>query len=159
MIDVLRSYLLVASGVGQLTRRKAVEVAQQLVAANPVAERLPASPEAVRAQVSALADELLDVGRQQRTLLTELVRAEVEAVVTRLGLTAAERTEELQAELAAARARVHDLERELASRPAAAPVPAPAEPAPAEPAAAAPRKAATRRPAAKKAAQPPAGPS
>lgn len=125
VIDVLKSYLLVVSGVGQLTRLKAVDVAQQLLAAVPASDRLGEGPDTVRTQVAALAEELLDVGRQQRAMLTELVRTEVETVVARLGLTgestpepddqAGLRISVLEAELVASQVRVRELERELAT--------------------------------------------
>ena len=115
MIDVLKGYLQVASGVTQVTRQKAMVVARQVLEGSPVAGVLPAVGQAdqLSQQVSALADELLEVGRQNRAVLVDLVRAEIETVVTRLGLAG---TAELESALAASRARVVELERELTRR-------------------------------------------
>ena len=115
MIDAVRGYLQLASGLSQVTRQKAMEVARQLLAATPATEVGTAASvgaQALTGQVSALADELLATGRQNRKQLHELVRSEVEAVVTRLG---ADRHPELEAALAASRARVLELEGQLAA--------------------------------------------
>ena len=114
MIDMLKAYLQVANGVGELTRQRALEVARQALAASPAAVVLPAATAGVdglTAQVSALADDLLAAGRANRELLRQLVRAEVETVVTRLGLGG---QADLQAQLAASRERVRELEGTLA---------------------------------------------
>ena len=106
MIDMLKAYLQVANGVGELTRQRALEVARQALAASPAAVVLPvatAGVDGLTAQVSALADDLLAAGRANRELLRQLVRAEVETVVTRLGLGG---QADLQAQLAASRERV-----------------------------------------------------
>ncbi len=120
MIDMLKGYLQIASGVTQVTRQKALEVARQVVAATPAAGVLPAATagaENLSQQASALADELLTASRQNRAMLLDLVRAEVETVVTRLGLAG---SEELESALASSHARVLELEHELAARDAAA---------------------------------------
>ena len=114
MIDMLKAYLQVANGVGELTRQRALEVARQALAASPAAVVLPvatAGVDGLTAQVSALADDLLAAGRANRELLRQLVRAEVETVVTRLGLGG---QADLQAQLAASRERVRELEGTLA---------------------------------------------
>ena len=114
MIDVLKAYLQIASGVGEVTRQRALEAARQVLAASPAAAVLPvatAGVDGLTAQVTDLADDLLAAGRQNRELLRQLVRAEVETVVTRLGLGG---QADLQAQLAASRARVRELERAAA---------------------------------------------
>jgi hypothetical protein len=121
VIEMLRSYLHLASGVTQVTRQKALDVARQLVATMPPVGTVPgggANADELARRASALADELVSAGRENRAMLLELVRREVETVVVRLGLAG---TEELEAALASSRARVLDLERELADtrRPAA----------------------------------------
>ncbi|MEO7744903.1 MAG: hypothetical protein ABIV05_01600, partial [Actinomycetota bacterium] len=116
MIEVLKAYLQVASGVGDLTRQRALEAARQALAATPAAAVLPvasAGVDGLAAQASALADELLAAGRQNREMLGQLVRAEVDTVVARLGLDG---RSDLEAELATSRARVRELERNLAAK-------------------------------------------
>ncbi|GAA4353334.1 polyhydroxyalkanoate synthesis protein PhaF [Angustibacter luteus] len=120
MFDAVRGYLQLVSGLSQVSRQRAVEVAKQLLATTPAAEMGGAASmgaQAVSGQVSALADELMATGRQNRQMLRTLVRAEVETVVARLGLAG---NAELEAALAASRARVLELERELAVRDAEA---------------------------------------
>lgn len=115
MIEVLKAYLQVAGGVGDLTRQRALEAARQALAATPASAVLPvasAGVDGLAAQASALADELLAAGRANREMLGHLVRAEVETVVSRLGLDG---RSDLEAELAASRARVRELERNLAA--------------------------------------------
>jgi len=119
VIEVLKAYLQVASGVGELTRQRAVEVARQALAGTPAAMVLPvasAGVEGLTAQASALADELMAASRQNREQLTQLVRAEVDSVLTRLGLGGTGAAE-LEAELAISRARVRELERQVSAAP------------------------------------------
>ena len=161
MIDMLKAYLQVASGVGVLTRQRALEAARQVLAASPAGAVLPvatAGVDGLTAQASALADDLLAAGRQNRDLLRQLVRAEVETVVTRLGLGG---QGVLEAQLAASRARVRELEHTLtqarsgtAPRSTTAKRAATKEPATKEPATkrAATKRAATKEPATKRAA-------
>lgn len=114
MIDVLRAYVQVATGVGELTRQRAVEAARHALASSPAAAVLPvasAGVDGLTAQASALADELLEAGRQNREMLRQLVGSEVESVVARLGVGQGG----AQAELAAARARIRELEAALAA--------------------------------------------
>ena len=118
-MDAVRGYLQLASGLTQVTLQKATEVARQLLAATPagdVGTAASTGAQALSGQVSALADELMSTARQNRDQLRELVRAEVETVVARLGLAG---TAELEAALAASQARVLELERELGRRDAA----------------------------------------
>lgn len=119
MNEVLKAYLQVASGVGELTRQRAVEVARQALAGTPAAMVLPvasAGVEGLTAQASALADELMVASRQNREQLTQLVRAEVDSVLTRLGLGGSGAAA-LEAELATSRARVRELERQVSAGP------------------------------------------
>ena len=110
MIEVLKAYLQVASGVGDLTRQRALEAARQALAAAAVLPVASAGVDGLAAQASALADELLTAGRANREMLSHLVRAEVETVVSRLGLDG---RSDLEAELVTSRARVRELERDL----------------------------------------------
>lgn len=103
--EALRGYLAVASGLGELTRQRAVAVARTLLAQGEATAGLVVEP--VRDQVQGLADELVATGRANRDLLVGLVRVEVERRVAALGLA----TDEQVAELAD---RVARLERQLA---------------------------------------------
>jgi hypothetical protein len=101
--ESVRGYIDLASGLGELTRARALEAAQGLLS-------LPASGIAtgskVASQAGALAEELLVTATANRSNLTELVRSEVAVAVTRLGLVPAQKLEEAQAESTRLRAEV-----------------------------------------------------
>jgi hypothetical protein len=112
VLDGLRGYLQLASGLTDVTRERARAAARSLVAQSEagVGGMLP---DQLRAQVGSVAEDLVATSRANRDLLMGLVRAEVERSVTRLGLVSAE---ELKAAAARARTldrRVEELERAL----------------------------------------------
>jgi len=109
--ESFRGYVQLASGLGELTRARATEAAQGLLSLPGV----EATAGKLTVQVGALAEELLAAATANRDHLTTLVRHEVEAAVTRLGLVAAEKLEESRAEVARLRAEVAALR--SASRP------------------------------------------
>ena len=103
VFESVRGYVELASGLGELSRARALEAAHGLLS-------LPATGVAtgtkVAMQASALADELLSAAAANRANLTALVRTEVDTAVTRLGLVPAQKLEESRAEAAALRAEV-----------------------------------------------------
>lgn len=127
MLDLMKGYLQLAAGLGEMSRRKALGVARELVEGSPVAGMLPgngvAGADAVTAQVTAVADELMAIGRQNRRLVTQLVRTETHAVLASLGIASddgATTTGALERQLRALRQRIDELERELRGRAEAA---------------------------------------
>ena len=105
VIDGLRGYIQLASGLTDVTRDRALAAAKTLLAQGEAGVGVVV-PTPVRAQVGALTDDLLATSRTNRTLLVNLVRAEVERSVARLGLVS-------QQELAAATRRSTSLERRV----------------------------------------------
>jgi polyhydroxyalkanoate synthesis regulator phasin len=106
VLDGLRGYLQLASGLSDVTRERARATAKALVAQGEA--RVGAVvPPSVQAQVSALTDDLLTTSKANRHLLVSLVRTEVERSVARLGLVSAQ-------ELDAAGRRAKGLERRVA---------------------------------------------
>jgi polyhydroxyalkanoate synthesis regulator phasin len=101
--ESVRGYVQLASGLGELTRARATEVAQGLLSSPRVGVA-----KGKAAQVGALAEELMAAATINREHLNALVRSEVDAAVTRLGLVPAAKLEESQAETSR-------LRRELAS--------------------------------------------
>jgi polyhydroxyalkanoate synthesis regulator phasin len=103
--DALKGYLALASGLTEVTRKKATSAAKALVAQG----------EATAGQVSGLADDLLSQSKSNREALTALVRFEVDKALGRVGLASADEVTELTA-------RVRQLEGLLreATKPAAA---------------------------------------
>ena len=100
--ESFRGYVQLASGLGELTRARAMEAAQGLISMPGVS----VATGKFAVQVGALAEELLAAATTNREHLTALVRGEVDAAVTRLGLVPAAKLEEAQAEAARLRAEV-----------------------------------------------------
>jgi polyhydroxyalkanoate synthesis regulator phasin len=117
VMDSLRGYVQLATGLTEVTVSRAREVARQLLAQGLDMDQ--AGNEAKQAarqfqdQVAGLADDLMEQGRANREALVETVNAEVEKVVGRLGFVREE-------ELAALRAHVMRLEAQVARTGSAA---------------------------------------
>src|ERR1700712_1344526 len=86
MLDALKNYLNLASGVTEVTRQRAVAAAKAL----------QASGEATAEQVQNLADDLLVNSRNNRDAILALVRYEVDRALNRLGLATADEVASLQ---------------------------------------------------------------
>jgi len=113
--ESLRGYFQLASGLGELSRARAMEAAQGLLSLPGVG----IATGKVAVQVGTLAEELLAAATTNREHLTTLVRSEVDAAVTRLGLVPAEKLEQSRAETARLRAEVAELRSaSTAKRPA-----------------------------------------
>lgn len=117
--ESVRGYLQLASGLGELTRARATEAAQGLLSLPGVG----VATGKVAVQVGALAEELLAAATTNRENLTALVRNEVDAAVTHLGLVPAEKLKESQADAARLRAEVAELRSAATSKASASPTP------------------------------------
>lgn len=128
ILDDLRSYLQMASGLTEATTGKAREIVSDLMAQglSLTAKAVPA-PE-MMGQVQELAEDLVSTSRENREALLGLIRAEVDRAVGRMGFVRED-------ELAALRRHVQRMEQQLADIRAAAGAPAPAAPAAEEPSA------------------------
>ena len=125
MLEMMKGYVQLAAGLGEMSRRRAMDAARDLLEGTTVTglrNGTGAAPEALAGQVAAVADELLTIGRQNRRLLAQLVRTETEAVLASVGVRP-DRTvargaagERLEDQLRALRDRVDDLERQLRER-------------------------------------------
>jgi hypothetical protein len=112
VLDGLRGYIQLANGLTDVTRARALATARALVAQGEagVGAVVPAP---VRSQVGTITEDLLATSKANRGLLVNLVRAEVERSVARLGLVSAQ---ELQASTRRSRSlerRVEELEQDL----------------------------------------------
>ena len=125
MLDMMKGYLQLAAGLGDMSRRKAMDAARELLEGMPVGGLRGGSgagSDVLAGQVAAVADELMAIGRQNRRLLVQLVRTETEAVLASLGArpdqaaTPGRGSERLDDQLRALRERVDDLERQLRDR-------------------------------------------
>ncbi|MFG1820730.1 polyhydroxyalkanoate synthesis protein PhaF [Kribbella sp. NPDC049174] len=137
VLDALRGYVQLASGLTEVTRQRA-EAAAKALLQQTGADKLTTG---LSTKVSDLADEIVATSKSNRHLLQAIVTNEVEGAVSRLGFVRSE-------EVAALTRRVQTLESELAEARSAAPagdVLAADGPAPAKKAAA--KKAAKKAPA------------
>jgi polyhydroxyalkanoate synthesis regulator phasin len=116
--DAVRAYLGMASGLTEVTRQRALDVAKQLVAQG----------EATAGQTKAIAEELLSTGRTNRDTVVQLVRYEVDRALGRLGLAGNEELESLSARVRHLEGRLRELAEERASSASTAPAPAAAAP-------------------------------
>jgi polyhydroxyalkanoate synthesis regulator phasin len=100
--ESVRSYVQLASGLGELTRAKAMDAAQGLLS-------LPGLDEVTKraVQASALADQLLEGARANQASLVALVQQEVESALRRADVARV-------ADLDAARSALATVSRELA---------------------------------------------
>jgi hypothetical protein len=103
--ESVRGYVQLASGLGELTRARALEAAQGLLALPSMA----GTTGKVAGQVGALAEEILAAAFANRENLTALVRGEVDVAVSRLGLVPAADLEGARDEVARLRAEVSRL--------------------------------------------------
>lgn len=112
MLEGLRGYLQLASGLTEVSRQRALATARTLLSQGGagVEQVLPAQ---VREQVTGLADELLATSRANRDLLVGLVRSEVERSVSVLGLVSAEELESANRRAARLESRLRELERSI----------------------------------------------
>jgi hypothetical protein len=93
VIDAMRGYVQLASGLGDVTKQKASQAARQLVEqggglVSGVASSAGSAD--LARQVQGLAEDLLATSRTNRDILIGLIRTEVERTVNRLGLVGAD---------------------------------------------------------------------
>ena len=119
VLDDLRSYLQMASGLTEATTAKAKDVVAGLLSTglSLTSKAVPAIPGAAPAgemmnQVQELADDLVATSRNNRELLVAMIRSEVDRAVGRMGFVRED-------ELAALRRHVQRLEKQLTELEAA----------------------------------------
>ena len=105
MLEGLRGYLQLASGVTEVTASKARDAAMSLV--NQGLQMTGKTPDVV-GSVQDIADDLMATSKQNREMLVGMIRTEVDRAVGRMGFVRED-------ELAALRARVERLEKAGAS--------------------------------------------
>lgn len=104
MIDAIKSYMQMASGILEAGADKAREAAQGAVSQG--LESGTKAPEQLASQMALIAEDLMEQSKTNRELVVGLVRTEVERAVGRIGFVREE-------ELAAVRAHVDRLEGQL----------------------------------------------
>jgi hypothetical protein len=103
MLNDIRGYLQMASGLTEVTAAKAREIAMSLVGQGV---NLSTKAPDVVGQVQELADDLVATSKGNRDLLTGMIRTEVDKAVGRMGFVRED-------ELAALRRHVQRLESEM----------------------------------------------
>jgi polyhydroxyalkanoate synthesis regulator phasin len=107
VLDDLRSYVQMASGLTEATASKAKDVVTALLSQGmSISSRAMPAPE-MMGQVQELADDLVNTSRNNREMLVGMIRAEVDRAVGRMGFVRED-------ELAALRRHVQRLENQLA---------------------------------------------
>jgi hypothetical protein len=114
VIDGLKAYVQLASGLTDVTRERAVAAARAIVAQGEAGVGAVV-PDAMRVQVASVTEDLIATSKANRDLLVGLVRAEVERSVSRLGLVSAAELSSATRRAEALDDRVHELERALRS--------------------------------------------
>jgi len=104
VIDAVKSYVQMASGILEATAAKAKQTAEQVVSQGM--ESGTRAPEQMAGQLALIAEDLMEQSRTNRELVVGLVRTEVDRAVGRVGFVREE-------ELAAVRAHVDRLEGQL----------------------------------------------
>jgi polyhydroxyalkanoate synthesis regulator phasin len=146
MRDAMKNYLALASGLTEVGRQRAVAASKALVAQG----------EAAREQVGDLAEDLLATSRNNRKLITALVRSEVDKAMARVGPATSQEVRKLAGRLKALETSLRGGNDDGPAPTTAPPVtPKPAKPTAAKPAKPAATKAA--KPAAAKPAKPAVG--
>src|SRR4051812_45412215 len=105
MRDAMRGYLHAASGLTELTRKRAQDLAQSLLASSGAGS----GGAAVAQQVAGLAEELVAAARSNRSAVREMIRGEVEIAVAHLGLVPAAELAEARQQIAALESAVAEL--------------------------------------------------
>jgi hypothetical protein len=112
VLDALRGYVSLATGLTEVTVSKAREAAAALLSQGLDLGKVPEVPGkdsavAAASQVQGLADDLLETSKQNREMLIGLIRTEVDRAAGRMGFVREE-------ELAAVRRHVSRLEDQMA---------------------------------------------
>lgn len=133
MLDDLRNYLQMASGITEATTTKARETVSGLLAhgVSLSSKALPASE--MMGQVQDLADDLVSTSRNNREMLVGMIRAEVDRAVGRMGFVREDELAALRRHVQRIEKQVGDLEAARVAQPVvvvAAPADAPAADAP-----------------------------
>jgi polyhydroxyalkanoate synthesis regulator phasin len=137
VLDDLRSYLQMATGLTEATTAKAKEVVSGLLSQGvSLSTKAMPAPE-MMGQVQELADDLVSTSRNNREMLVGMIRAEVDRAVGRMGFVREDELAALRRHVQRVEKQLADLQDASASAPPAQTYPARTEPAtePTEPAA------------------------
>lgn len=117
MLDDIRGYLQMASGLTEVTAAKAREIAMALVGQGM---SLSTKAPDVVGQVQELADDLVATSKGNRDLLTGMIRTEVDKAVGRMGFVREDELAALRRHVQRLEAELGELRSEISQRPAEA---------------------------------------
>jgi len=115
MLEDIRGYLQLASGLTEVTAAKAREIAMALVGQGM---SLSTKAPDVVGQVQELADDLVATSKGNRDLLTGMIRTEVDKAVGRMGFVREDELAALRRHVQRLETEVGELRSDLAQRPA-----------------------------------------
>jgi len=115
MLDDIRGYLQMASGLTEVTAAKAREIALALVGQG---SSLSTKAPDVVGQVQELADDLVATSKGNRDLLTGMIRTEVDRAVGRMGFVREDELSALRRHVQRLEVEMGDIRVEIAQRPA-----------------------------------------
>lgn len=115
MLDDIRGYLQMASGLTEVTAAKAREIAMALVGQG---FSLSTKAPDVVGQVQELADDLVATSKGNRDLLTGMIRTEVDKAVGRIGFVREDELAALRRHVQRLETEIGDLRIEISQRPA-----------------------------------------
>lgn len=115
MLDDIRGYLQMASGLTEVTAAKAREIALALVSQGM---NLGTKAPDVVGQVQELADDLMATSKGNRDLLTNMIRSEVDKAVGRMGFVREDELAALRRHVQRLENELGDMRSELSNRPA-----------------------------------------
>ena len=113
MLDDIRGYLQMASGLTEITSAKAREIAMALVGQGM---NLGTKAPDVVGQVQELADDLVATSKGNRDLLTGMIRTEVDKAVGRMGFVREDELAALRRHVQRLESEIGDLRTEVAQR-------------------------------------------
>lgn len=118
MLDDLRTYVQMASGITEATTAKARDVVSGLLATGlSLTSRAVPAPDVV-GQVQELADDLVATSRSNRELLTGVIRTEVDKAVGRMGFVREDELAALRRHVQRLESEVHELKSASSAAPA-----------------------------------------
>jgi len=116
MLDDLRSYLQMATGLTEATTSKAKEVVTGLLSTGmSLTSKAVPAPE-MMGQVQDLADDLVATSKNNRDMLTGMIRTEVDKTVGRMGFVREDELAALRRHVQRLEVQLRDLERAAAPR-------------------------------------------
>ncbi len=114
MLDDLRTYLQMASGMTEATTAKARDAVAGLLATGlALTTKAVPAPE-MMGQVQELADDLVTTSKNNREMLTGLIRSEVDKAVGRMGFVREDELAAVRRHVQKLEAQIQDLQADLA---------------------------------------------